>query len=175
MIKTYPNYTEKIFNENILNDMGFKSFISTEIQDNKLYKEFDCNKSIDGFLFDNNHNMEAFGIRHQFGIDYKSYTTRYVTKNKTLNTEYHKLNNAILTDGLKPKYLIHCFWSKKINGVLNSYGIVKTKDLIRYYNSLEELPKRINKIDGTIFLHASFKKVGKYFEPNINQIKLNIN
>jgi hypothetical protein len=175
MIKTYPNYTEKLFKENILNDVGFKSFISTENHVNKLYQEFDCRKSIDGFLLDDKFNMEAFGIRHQFGIDYRSFTTRYLTKNKSLDTEYKKLNNAILTDGLKPKYLIHCFWSKEIDGKLNSYGIVKTKNLIDYYNSLDKLPKRVNKMDGTVFLYAPFKNVGKFFEPNNNQLKMNIN
>ena len=174
-IETYPNYTQKLFNEYLLNDVGFKSFISTENHSNKLYKEFDCRKSIDGFLLDDNYNMEAFGIRHQFGIDYKSYTTRYLTKNKSFNTEYKKLNNAILNDGLKPKYLIHCFWDKKVNGKLNSYGIVKTKNLIDHYNSLDVLPKRINKQDGTVFLYVSFKNIGKYFEPNNNQLKMNIN
>jgi len=174
MVNTYPKYTEKLFKEHLSKDVCFKLFVSTETQVNKLYTEFDCNKSIDGFLLDDKNNMEAFGIRHQFGPNFKSFTTRYMTKNKSYETEYKKLNDAILTDGLKPKYLIHCFWSNDIDGTLNSYGIVKTKDLINHYNSLEELPKRTNRADGTIFLYANFAEVGKCFDKNNNQLNLNI-
>jgi hypothetical protein len=160
-------FTKKLFEEhlNIKND--FKFIESTEQQNTNLFKILDCKKAIDGFLIDKDGSLEPYCIRHQYKVNYKSFTTRFKINGGSFNTEYKKISDAIKNDGLRPTYIIQAYWEDSISGNLLDYKVIKSKELYKFYE--DNFNKcRINKApDGNEFIIAFWSDLD-----NVNQTKL---
>ena len=160
-------FTKKLFKDHLNKKNGFTFVNSTEEQKTYLDKNLDCKKAIDGFLIDKNGSLEPYAIRHQYGRNYKSFTTRYKISNGSYNTEYKKISDAIKNGGLKPTYIIQSYWESATIDNLLDYKVVKTNRLYQFYK--DNFNKcRINTApDGNQFLIAFWKDLEK-----TNQTKL---